>query len=343
MKKPTMNDVAKLAGVSQSTVSFVLNNTDVPITEEVKERVRTAAKALQFVPRVKLRNFTKPSEHAIALMIPNVSNFFYMELIKSVNHFAVKKGYSVFTVNTNRSAESEQHYLRLLMGMKVAGIIYGFTPTLENIKIIEATDIPITIIGEAPDGLSQDIVSLNSYASGKMIAEHLVSLKHKNITFISSPLESISLSRKRRLAGILDGVQDASTLHVLGGINEEELDNRSYEVEIGYELTLRALRERPHTTALIAANDMIAVGAYRALREKNIRIPEDISVCGFDNMLFSELMVPSLTTVDHSTHWRCGLAIDILDNKINKKLSTPLHVNYEPQLILRESTAPCSK
>lgn len=163
-------------------------------------------------------------------------------------------------------------------------------------------------------------------------------LGHRKIAFLSAPLEKISYSRKRRLSGIQDALKSDAKLYVYDSKNEAELDDKSYELELGHDLTTRILQEEPGITALIAANDMIAFGVYKVLREKNIRIPEDVSVCGFDNLQLSELMLPSLTTVDHLTHWRCGLAIDILDNKISNRLSTPLRVNYEPQLIVRNST-----
>src|SRR5690554_1558033 len=134
-KKPTMHDVAKLAGVSQSTVSFVLNNSPIAISDEVKQRVYDAADALGFKKRAKVKNFSKSINKIIALLIPNASNYFYMELIKNISQFVVKKGYRLIVINTNRRVNDEEYYLKLLSSInsRIAGIIYGFTPSISDI------------------------------------------------------------------------------------------------------------------------------------------------------------------------------------------------------------------
>ena len=136
MKKPTMKDVAKAAGVSQSTVSFVINDAPISISDEVKQRVLQTIDDLGFVPRAKAKNYSSLSDSIIALFIPNASNFFYMELIKGINIFTKANGYRLIVINTNRDVSNEQYYLSLLQKTKVAGIIYGFTPTIKNVEML---------------------------------------------------------------------------------------------------------------------------------------------------------------------------------------------------------------
>lgn len=339
MKKAAIKDVAKAAGVSQSTVSFVINNAPIAISDEVKQKVYQAIESLDFVPRAKAKNYTSLSDNVIALFIPNASNFFYMELIKGINIFTKANGYRLIVINTTRDISNEQYYLTLLQKIKIAGIIYGFTPSIEDVRILKSLNIPLIVIGEISEELDVDVISLNSFLSGEMIANHLVGLGHKHVSFITSPTNTISLSRKRRLNGIEHALSNHADLKVFSESSEREYDSSNYELELGYNIMKKMLLNgNTHSTALIGANDMISFGIIKALGESKIKVPEQVSVCGFDNILFSELITPSLTTVDHCTHWRCSLAVEILDNKIKNKYLSPAKINYDPILIIRNST-----
>lgn len=342
MKNYTMSDVANLAGVSQSTVSFVLNNNKkIAISDEVKKKIYDAVEQLNFKPRVKRKNFTKMSDNTIALFIPNVSNLFYPDLIKCVDQYASLKGFRLIIINTNRDAKNEEYYFDLLTNIKIAGIIYGFTPTLSDIDSIRSLHIPLIVIGESLAVLNADVISLNSFKSGEIIAKHLYELGHRKIAYITTPTDTISISRKNRLYGIEKFLLDKedTILKVLMDNNEQELPNSNYELEIGYNMINRLIISNFDVTAIICTNDMIAYGVIKSLTENNIKIPDEISVCGFDNLLFSSLITPSLTTIDHCTNQRCRLAIDILVDKITGNFAFPMKINYEPILIKRNSTS----
>lgn len=341
MTKPTMNDVAKLAGVSQSTVSFVLNNAAVSISEETKRRVKAAVKQLDFKPRKKTKNYAKKEGSCIALIIPNASNHYYMEMMRSVSHFSDNMGYRLITINTNRTESNEEQYLQMLSGMqpKISGIIYGFTPTQSSRRTLASLDIPTIVIGELLDEKDLECVSLDSYISGMTIANHLIDLGHTRLAYITSPPSLISLSRARRLAGIREACRGKAVLEVFTKTEESEFDSENYEQQLGYELTLSCLA-KPHqkVSAYIGANDMISLGILQALEEKGKHIPDDVSVCGFDNLLLSSYTHPPLTTMDHHSYGRCGLAVELLNNKILNKYPNPSSINYLPTLIVREST-----
>jgi LacI family transcriptional regulator len=340
-----MNDVAKLAGVSQSTVSFVFNNAPIAISDDVKQRVYDAAEALGFKHKSKAKNFSKSDSKIIALLIPNMSNYFYAELAKNTGFFALEKGYRLIVLNTNRNAADEQNYLSVLCSGKnnISGIIYGFTPSIADFTKFITDNIPIVVIGEMQEYQNISLVTLDSFKSGAMVANHLLNLNHKDFVFITSPPNAISLSRERRLEGIQSAVEGKGSITVLCGKNEAEFDTQSYEVEIGYQLTKEYFAQKKATaTAFIGANDMIAFGIIKAMNEMQISIPGQVSICGFDNILFSSITNPSLTTVDHATYWRCGMAVDILDNKIQKKFQAPSAIHYDPFLIVRSSSGPAS-
>lgn len=341
MKKPTMSDVAKLAGVSQSTVSFVLNDAPVTISEETRRRVKAAVKELNFKPRKKLKNYAKKEGICIALIIPNASNHYYMEMMRNISHFVDGMGYSLITINTNRTESNEEQYLQMLSGMqpKIAGIIYSFTPSQSSRKIIAALNIPIIVIGELLDENGLECVSLDSYVSGMMIANHLLDLGHTHLAYITSPPSLISLSRARRLAGIKEACRGKAALEIYTKPDESEFDSKNYEQQLGYELTLSCLeKQKQRITAYIGTNDMISLGILQALEDKGKIVPDDISVCGFDNILLSSYTHPPLTTMDHHSYGRCGLAVELLNNKILNKYPNPSSINYLPTLIVREST-----
>jgi len=222
-------------------------------------------------------------------------------------------------VNTNRDPKNEKYFIRLLMNIKVAGIVYGFTPGISDAGFFKNLDIPVVVFGEAPDHRDIDIVNLNSVRAGEAIADHLVGLGHRSIAYLTSPVNNVSLSRRQRLEGVSRRLKGIAELLVLTDNNENEAMNANYELDIGESLAERLIKyaEKP-VTAIIAANDMIAIGAMRRLKTLGIRIPQDISVCGFDNIIFSEFISPSLTTVDHCTVQRSRLVIDTLDDKITR-------------------------
>lgn len=340
-KRPTMKDVAKAAGVSQTTVSLVLNDANAAISDSVKKKVLDTVQELNFVPRAKIKNYSKPSDNVIALFIPNTSNYFYTDLVRSVDTHARSKGYKVLIINTSRDVEDEKHYYNLLLNIKIAGIVYGFTPSLQDVDKAKGLGIPTVIIGEADVDYGIDIVSLDSFTAGEIVGKHLVELNHKRIAYISSPMGSVSLSRKKRLQGLESSLAGKASLKAIADTHEYEMPSSNYEFELGYNLTLNHFKHHDDKlTALVGANDMIAFGIIKALRELKISVPEDVSVCGFDNILFSQITSPALTTVEHCTDQRVRLALDILSDKITEKYTLPLKVNYEPRLIQRETTAP---
>lgn len=341
MKKPTSRDVAKLAGVSQSTVSFVLNNrADMAISEQTRQKVLKAAKELDYAPNVYVKRIKSQQSKLIGLLIPTITNPYYPMLTQYIEEYSVAKGYNVLLCNTYRKRETEEFYLNLLSEKQVDGIIYGFTPNFSQhlLKINER--IPVVIIGEKNDNLNINTIALNSFRAGELVAQHLVELGHKNIAYISSPLNGLSLSRQKRLQGIMSKLKEYGlerNIIVKSEDYEQESSNSTYEIEIGYDLTLKLLDESK-VTAVIGVNDMVAFGALNAITHRGLKVPDDVSVCGFDNIYLSKMLQPKITTVDHYTSHRSKMAVDVLVENSNHSDTSVFRVEYDPQLIIREST-----
>ncbi|WP_249313571.1 LacI family DNA-binding transcriptional regulator [Congzhengia minquanensis] len=339
MKKATMQDVAKLAGVSQSTVSFVFSGADMRISESTKQKVFEAASELGFVPRGKLKNYHKVSDSVLALLVPNMSNLYYPALAKEVDEIAAAKGYGLIVINTNRSETKEARYFKLLISLKVAGILYGFTPAAGEMETARRLGLPVAIVGETEPGTAADCVSLNSGLAGELLAEHLLHFGHKKIAVITAPKHSITLSRKRRIDGMKRVLSGRAELIVISGDTEQEMEHANYEIELGYQKTKELFEiggGRP--TAVVGINDMTAIGILKALQELGLKVPEDVSCAGFDNLPVSEFVSPALTSVDHLTAQRTRQAIDLIDDKINKRNKYPVTVDFQPRLVVRSST-----
>jgi len=339
MNRITSRDVAKYAGVSQSTVSFVLNDRkDIMISEQTKQKVIEAARALNYSLLKGKRSGER--SNLIGIMVPTVTNPFYPMLTKQIEECAVAQGFRTLLCNTYRKIENEKFYLNLLAEIRVDGIVYGFTPSFPEVTSAISEHVPTVIIGEKQDDCKIDTLALNSFMAGHLIAGHLLDLGHTNVAFVTSPLNGLSLSRQKRLQGVISAFKE----HGLGKnpvvkaeTFEREIDDGAYEIELGYKLT-RELLDETDITAVIGVNDMVAFGAIHALQDSGMKVPDDVSVCGFDNTYISKMAFPKITTVDHFTAQRSRLAMEILTDKIRKTEKKLYKVEYEPDIILRESS-----
>jgi LacI family transcriptional regulator len=349
MKRLTSRDVAKLAGVSQSTVSFVLNNSKkVTISDETRERVLSAAKQLNYVPNVFAKGLKTNVSKLIGLMVPNITNPFYPLLIQSIEEYAATNGYNILLCNTHRKIENERFYLNLLAQKSVDGIIYLFAPSFpEELKEL-SNSLPIVVIGDRDDNKDLDTISLDSFKSGQFMIRHLMELGHERIAFISGSFTSTSLSKRKRLEGIIHEMKKHKLdkfLIIKEDANEREIYDSTYEIEVGTSLALELLKNNK-VTAIVGANDMTAFGAMTAIQKLGLKIPDDISICGFDNIFLSKMVIPNLTTIDNYIPQRGRLAMDILLDKLSSShndMPQVCKVEYEPLLVVRESTGPAKK
>ncbi len=355
MKRVTSKDVAKLAGVSQSTVSLILNNkNNVSFAADTIKRVMDAARELNYNIQPTSRHITRDIKKVIGVIAPTLVNPYYSAIIQIIEQEAIKSGFGVYVCNTHRCIEEERQYLRLLTENAVAGIIFLFAP-MTSAELDKLTvNTPTVIVAEKDQFTNVDNVSFDSFKAGSLIASHLVELGHRRIAYLSSPIGNMSVSRQQRLEGIkgyLSSVSKADNLVVRSSniTDESERTNGAYEIELGYQLTLDLLDSVDGITAIIGVCDLLAYGIMAALHSRGIQIPEDISVCGFDNILTSSISYPSLTSIDHCLSHRGKIAFDILLEKIGaasqkgldlrgRRDSGAYRVEYEPLLVVRNST-----
>ena len=353
-KKATSSDVAARAGVSQATVSMVLNKKyNVSFSRETVEKVEQAARELGYqLPGRKHKKDNK-KQKLIVVFCPTLTSPYYVLLLQGIEAVANKQGYGVFICNTQRNQRLEERYLRMMSTIQPQGIIYTYNPNPDLQEQVEelAQAIPLVIISNKEKTTTVDAINQDNTVVGKMMARHLLDLGHRDVAFISPPLTRRQWQRSKRVNGFVkefekEGLKD----HVIIKAADESIDSQiprmDSEYSMGYELTMELLKEGRRFTAVAGQNDMMAIGAMDALREAKLHVPRDVSVIGCDNIFYSGIGKVSLTTIDHFVALKGRDACEIVLKKIGEqKAAKPgehprsiYHIEYEPKLIKRKTT-----
>lgn len=348
-KQATSQDVARAAGVSQSTVSMILNSKKLPsFTDETIRKVYDAAHSLGYKGVRSKRSDTAVAD-TIAVFCPVVSNPYYAGVIQSLEQAAYESGFRTVICTTYRSADIEMRHLREINKESTAGIVFTCIPLHKEVVEDINYQIPIVVIGDRDESINVDTVEVNSYRSGVAVADHLIDLGHRNISLISTSLDNQNIIRVKRMEGIRD------TMAKLGGESGfyvksrkvsslTDISDLDIEHRVGFELTQECLAETPFVTAIVGINDMVAYGILDALHSAGHVVPDEYSVCGFDNIFPSQMLNVSLSSVENFVQQKGRSALDILLKRITSRRGQPgmtdsiTHVEYQPRLIVRAST-----
>jgi len=328
-KSVTIHDVARAAEVSVSTVSRVLNDKD-DVAPETYERVQRVIGELGYVSSLAARGMRSRQTNVIGLIMPDVASPYSMVVMQGVNRAIAQLDYDliVYTngdIRKNASADQERYYVSLLNGNVTDGVIV-VTPAATNFSTV-APVVAIDPNNESPE--CPAIISTNRDGALQAMT-HLTSLGHRRIGFITGRLELVSASR--RLQGYKDGLAASGI-----PLDEELIQIGDYTTEtaVGCATALLSLADPP--TAIFAANDMSAMGVYQAAKELGVRIPEDLSVVGFDNLREAAILGPALTTVDQFIAEMGYIAVEMIVKLVNgETLESDLH-KIPTELVVRES------
>lgn len=344
----TLADIGALAGVSSSTASMILSGREgVSFSEETIYRVRAAAAELGYSPSGGKR---RPSgafdRKTILIVCPNVLNPYYATLVQAIEQAARDTGYATLVYTTYRDEDNERRCLESAARNGLKGVIFTMMPqAVAEVERLDKT-VPVVVIGDRNAGLGVDTVELDNYNAGTLVARHMISLGHRHIAYISTPLDAANSARLRRLEGVRDAYRrecpDGSVLVRSRDVSPDmELHTIPVEHDVGFELTKACLAGKRALTAFVAVNDMVAYGVLDAVRSAGFRVPEDYSVCGFDNIFPSAFPGISLTTVEHYIVDKGRNAFEILYGKISGTASDRniVRVEFKHRLIVRNSTA----
>ena len=346
-KQATIRDVARLAGVSLATVSRVLSDGDYPVSAELKQRVRDAVAQLGYVPNTVARSLRQDVSRDIGLVIPNISNPFYLQTMLGINDALNKKDYSLILCNTMRNAQQERVYLRQLFERKVRGIILSSVD--ENADIVEEygkKGMKFVLLDQKITGMESTGINFDSRAGARMATEHLISLGHSRIAFATMPMTRWTRTEMHM------GYRDALVLAGLGydprlvyeRMPEKLAPYADFELEAGKMIAESFLADGCPATAIVCINDMLAIGLIKTLKARGVRVPEDVSVFGFDDIPFASTFEPSLSTVHYPAIETGRLAaMMLMDTLESGSGEMPVSMQLAPSLVIRETVAPPSK
>jgi len=328
--------VAKLAKVSTATVSRTINEPS-KVSPKTAERVRQAIESTNFYPNTNARALGSGRSNLYGLIISDITNPFFPELVKAFEDIAVEHGQEVLIANTNYDPDRIKICITRMLQRKVDGVAIMTSEMDEDmVKLFSRRNIPLVFLDIDAPSPEVSCVQIDYAAGVEMAMTHLVGLGHRQIAFISGPLRlhsarvratAFAESRRRnRLGGGPGMIQEAN--HRVGG---------------GHEAMLRILNSGARPTAVLASNDMTAIGAMGAINEFGLRVPQDISVIGFDDIQLSAFTMPPLTTVRLPRAEIAEKAFHSLLNAWplrNAEIQRGEEHHVLPTLILRKSTAP---
>ena len=330
MGKVTLKDVAKVANVSFTTVSRALSGNP-EISNDTRDRILKICEEMGYTTNYIARSMIKKKTELIGLIVPSIDNPFMSELAYYVEVTARRFGYNLILCNSHPDLTQEQKVMQLMVGHQVDGvlIIPQKPESYENLKRYTAL-IPSVFLSENLKDQNGSYISVDNQRGTRLGTEYLYKLGHRNILYYGCRTGSTTHQLRA------DGYKEACRML---GIAPKIVyfESASSSIELGYEMAHKALEQKQEITAVFASTDSNAIGLMQAAREKNIRIPEDLSLLGFDNIRLASLPQIDLTTVAQPKEEMAVRAVKMLIRKIEKQLSAPNFEIIEPALVERSS------
>ena len=322
----------RLAGVSTSTVSHVINKTRF-VSEEISERVNNAAQELNYyAPSALARSLKVNRTKTIGMLVTTSTNPFFGEVVKGVERSCYHKGYSLILCNTEGDNERMRDSINTLLQKRVDGLILMCSSLEgERIDVFERySDIPVVVMDWGPMLFTSDKIQDNSLRGGYLAAKYLIDCGHKEIGCITGPL--IKHQAQMRYEGYKRAMIEAEL-----DFNANWIVESDFECEGGYQALKKMVQRGPLPSSIFVSNDMMAMGVINAANELGIKIPDDLSIIGYDDIHIAKFMSPSLTTI-HQPKYRLGqAAVETLLTKLENYSKEPNVVQLEPTLVERNS------
>lgn len=328
---PTINDVAKRAGVSPVTVSRVINNAG-NVSAATREKVEFAIEELGYVPSVMARSLRSKRTRTLALIVSDITNPFWTTVARGVEDTARSRDYSVFLYNTDENPLKQRRCLDVVVAQQVDGVIIApYDSDAQNLAQLRQRNIPTVIIDRRIEGWDVDSVRGDSLSGAKALVQHLIRLGHKRIAMISGPAKTSTA--EDRVAGYCMALAEAGI-----PLDTRLIMRGEYRALSGEELTLRLLDEGLNLTAIFAANQFIALGVINAVEKRGLRIPLDIALVCFDDLPDVSRLFPFLTVVVQPAYDMGVHAAQLLLSRLDSEVSLqPRHVVLPTRLIVRHS------
>lgn len=328
----TIKMISQRMGYSVSTVSKALNGYS-DIGESTRTRIIETATEMGYVPNLMARSLVKKTSHIVSVIVPDIATSIYSEIYKSIQYSCLSKSINVFLCDCDRNVELEIEYVKAAIENQVMGILIApLSNDISHIRSIVSDRIPVVYLGGKVHDVRENFVSSNNYRGSEIGMDYLFSLGHRNIVAITD--DGSSLSCLRRIEAY---EQKMASLHLEKRvlISERREDNVQ---RTGYLLAKKLLKSHTLPTAIFAVKDLLAVGVIQAMQEQGIRVPEDISILGYDDISIASLPMLELTTIAQPKKEMGDHALRILLEQLNGSPPIPKgNYHAHPTLVIRKS------
>jgi LacI family transcriptional regulator len=331
----TIRDVAKLAGVSISTVSLALNGSG-PVSAETYSRIWDAAQAVGYAPNPVAQSLKSGRARLIGMIVGDISNPFFGRLLKEVERLALEKNHLVIVSDSGLDPLRERAILEAMSGQRVAGIIlspHAYSP--EHVDYVRSLTMPIVLIDHKIEGLDVDFVASDNVLASAMLTEHVIRFGHRRIAHIAGRAGLWTAERRK------DGFRNTMIAAGLE-VDESLILDGDYEGDRAYEQAMRLLTRADRPTAIIAANNVMALGTLQAMNDLGFKCPDEISLASIDDVPWGNVIQPRLTMVVQTVDDMARIATELLMDRINARGSTiPAREHILiPRLVVGHSCAP---
>lgn len=336
MARATLKDIAEATGLSTTTVSIILNNKAPHISGATKQAVLEAAKRLNYRPNSIARSLATNRSMSLGMILPDIANPFFAELAKGAEAACSERRYHLFLCNSNDRPEKDIEHMQLLADRGVDGIVLASSAELSGKKYkasfeaIRQQDKALVLLDRATDDTQITSVGLDHKLGGYLATKHLIDRGHRRIGCITGPPRL--RTARNRFEGYKNALAEAGIAY-----DEALVRHGDYHQESGYELCGGILQQG--ITALFAANDLMAVGVIKRTRELGVRIPQQLSLVGFDDMPFSQMIDPALTTIHQPAYDMGFRALQLAIDMVERPNAAQANTVFKPGLVVRGSVA----
>lgn len=326
----SLKDVAKLAGTSTATVSRVINQNG-QVSDEIKIKVMKAIEELNYKPLA--REGVKRKTKTIALVTPDIENPFFGKMARIINEMTNELKYNLLLINISGLKNDGGDFLLSLIDTRVDGILYASSFRLDDvIEKAKNSDIPIVVLDRELKTIEINSVSVNNNQAGYIATEHLIGLGHDKIAFIGGN-EKMEISKSRH-EGYKRALEKYSITY-----DKNLIYNGDFTLNSGYEASKQLLTDSPEITGIICANDLMAIGAINYANFKGYRVPDDLSIIGFDDIELASSITPKLTTISYPLERMSRLAVDSIMKQLEAKEDVCENVSLFTKLVIRDSAS----
>jgi LacI family transcriptional regulator len=335
-RKPTQSDVARQADVSQATVSYVLNNsTEVNLPAETRQRVLDVARELGYAPNSAARTLRTRKTMTVGSVIPDITNPFYPWFERGIQDVIEHQGFDLIVYNTDGESEKERKALQFARQGRVDGLVMTpFHMTPADFEPLVQAGVAVVVLGRIDlDWSSTEIdnLSIDNVAAGRTAVDYLLQTGHTRIAMIAGVVGTPPRE------GRVKGYREALAAHNVP-VEDQLIRAGEFTEQGGYDGTRELLRLSPRPTAIFAANDLMAIGAYQALREANVSVPDEMAVVGFDDISAASLVHPTLTTIAQFPYELGKRAAELMFDRLRGQTTgRGRHLEMPFELIVRES------